>query len=94
MIKNSLIMRIRKIDPAAKNILQIVLCYQGVHAIALYRIAHFFYRIKCYVLADFISVISRILTNIEIHPGAKIGKRLFIDHRRRYSDWRDSSNWR
>jgi serine O-acetyltransferase len=67
-------------DPAAKTILEVIFCYPGVHAIILHRIAHFFYRKGLVFLPRFISHISRFLTGIEIHPGAKIGRRVFIDH--------------
>ncbi|OGC22781.1 serine O-acetyltransferase [candidate division WOR-1 bacterium RIFOXYC2_FULL_37_10] len=66
-------------DPAAANIFE-VLMYQGLWAMTFHRIAHFLYSIKIPVVPRFISQISRILTLIEIHPGAKIGKRFFIDH--------------
>ncbi len=66
-------------DPAAKNIFE-VLMYQGLHAIYLHRLAHFLYRLNIPVIPRLISQISRFLTGIEIHPGAKIGKRIFIDH--------------
>jgi serine O-acetyltransferase len=67
-------------DPAAKNALEVILCYPGVHALWFHRLAHFLYRNKVYTLARLISHISRFLTGIEIHPGAKIGRRVFIDH--------------
>lgn len=67
-------------DPAANNILEAVLCYPGLHALWFYRIAHFLYRHRWYTLARIISHFSRTLTGIEIHPGAKIGRRVFIDH--------------
>ena len=67
-------------DPAAKNTLEVVLCYPGLHAVWFYRIAHWFYRKKMYTVARIISHISRLVTGIEIHPGAKIGRRFFIDH--------------
>jgi serine O-acetyltransferase len=67
-------------DPAAKNILEIILCYPGVHALFFHRIAHRLYKRKFMVLARLISQISRFLTGIEIHPGAKLGKGIFIDH--------------
>jgi len=67
-------------DPAAKNVLEIVLCYPGLHAVWFYRIAHWFYRRKIYTIARIISHIGRFITGIEIHPGAKIGRRFFIDH--------------
>lgn len=71
---------IQEKDPAANNIFYVILLYQGFHALVLYRISHFFYNYKLYFIARLISHISRFLTGIEIHPGAKIGKRLFIDH--------------
>ena len=67
-------------DPAAKNTLEVVLCYPGLHAMWLHRIAHWFYRKKMYTIARIISHINRHITDIEIHPGAKIGRRFFIDH--------------
>lgn len=67
-------------DPAAKSALEVILCYPGLHAIWLYRVAHFFYTKKLWVIARMISHISRFFTGIEIHPGAKIGRRVFIDH--------------
>jgi serine O-acetyltransferase len=71
---------IRREDPAAKNGLEVLLCYPGLHAVLFHRVAHVFYRAKWFVVARLISHISRFLTGIEIHPGAVIGKRLFIDH--------------
>jgi serine O-acetyltransferase len=67
-------------DPAAKNIVEVMLCYPGLHAIWGHRIAHAFYKMKFYTFARIISHIVRFLTGIEIHPGAKIGRRVFIDH--------------
>lgn len=67
-------------DPAARNSFEILLLYPGIHAIINHRIAHFFYTHKCYFIARMISQVSRFFTQIEIHPGAKIGKGLFIDH--------------
>ncbi|HHT54645.1 MAG TPA: serine O-acetyltransferase [Clostridiales bacterium] len=67
-------------DPAAKNAAQVLLLYSGVHALVFYRIAHFFYKIHWYFIARWISQLGRFFTGIEIHPGAKIGKCLFIDH--------------
>lgn len=67
-------------DPAAKSVLEILTCYPGVHAILLHRVAHKFYRWKFTLIARLISQFSRAITGIEIHPGAKIGKRFFIDH--------------
>lgn len=71
---------ILKKDPAAKNIWYVILLYQGFHVLVFYRIGHFLYKRKCYFLARVVSQLSRFLTGIEIHPGAKIGRRLFIDH--------------
>ncbi len=74
------ILAIKREDPAAKSGLEILLCYPGLHAVLFHRASSWFYRRKSYVAARFISHIARILTGIEIHPGAKFGKRLFIDH--------------
>ncbi|MBS3991076.1 MAG: serine O-acetyltransferase [Erysipelothrix sp.] len=74
------IQSIKKRDPAAKSYLEIILLYPGVHALMWYRIARVFYKIHFYFLARLISQFARFLTGIEIHPGATIGKRLFIDH--------------
>ena len=74
------IQAIQREDPAAKSSLEILLCYPGLHAVLIHRLAHWFYRRRLYVLARLISQVSRFLTGIEIHPGAKIGRRLFIDH--------------
>lgn len=71
---------IQREDPAAKSPLEILLCYPGLHAILIHRVAHWFYRHRCYVVARCVSQAARFLTGIEIHPGARIGKRLFIDH--------------
>ena len=71
---------IMKNDPAAKNKIQVFLLYPSVNAIINYRIAHFFHKHKLFFLARLISQIARFFTGIEIHPGAKIGKGLFIDH--------------
>ena len=67
-------------DPAAKNVVEIFLCYPGLHAIWLHRIAHFLYQKGWFTTARLVSHFSRWFTGIEIHPGAKIGRRLFIDH--------------
>ena len=67
-------------DPAAKSKLSLILTYPGVKAIFFHRIANFFYLAKLDLIARIISQLSRFLTGIEIHPGAKIGKHLFIDH--------------
>jgi serine O-acetyltransferase len=71
---------IKRRDPAAKSLLEVILLYPGYHAVILHRLAHFFYMIHAYFIARAISQLNRFLTGIEIHPGAKIGKRLFIDH--------------
>lgn len=71
---------VKERDPAARNWLQILLLYPGVKALIYYRIAHFFYKIKLKFIAEFIMYIVRVRFTIDIHPGCKIGKRLFIDH--------------
>src|SRR3990172_4530478 len=67
-------------DPAARSALEVVLCYAGVHAIWLHRIAHGLWRRGWLVAARFVSHVSRFLTGIEIHPAARLGPGLFIDH--------------
>ena len=67
-------------DPAARSVLEIVLCYPGFHAILLHRMAHRLYSAGWFTLARVISQFSRAATGIEIHPGACIGRRFFIDH--------------
>jgi serine O-acetyltransferase len=67
-------------DPAARSVLEIVLCYPGFHAIVLHRLAHRLYEARWFTLARMVSQLSRTLTGIEIHPGARIGRRFFIDH--------------
>ena len=67
-------------DPAAKSKLSLILTYPGVKALFFHKIANFFYLAKVDLVARFISQLSRFLTGIEIHPGTKIGKNLFIDH--------------
>lgn len=74
------IQAIEREDPAAKSTLEVLLCYAGLHAVLIHRISHFLYRHRWFVIARMISQFARWLTGIEIHPGAKIGKRLFIDH--------------
>lgn len=71
---------IKERDPAAKNAVEVFFCYPGLHAIWFHRIAHTLYRRKWFTTARLISHFSRWFTGIEIHPGAKIGRRLFIDH--------------
>ncbi|WP_430009825.1 serine O-acetyltransferase [Methylophaga lonarensis] len=67
-------------DPAARNVFEIITTYPGVHAVQLHRFSHWLWQHRWYWLARFISTIGRWLTGIEIHPGAKIGRRFFIDH--------------
>jgi serine O-acetyltransferase len=67
-------------DPAARSRLEILLCYPGVHALVLHRLAHRFWRGGWLVTARFLAHIARFLTGIEIHPGARIGAGVFIDH--------------
>ena len=67
-------------DPAAKNILEVILCYPGLHAIVAYRFAHRLYKWHIPLIPRIISYFTRIVTGIEIHPGARIGRRFFIDH--------------
>ena len=67
-------------DPAARNVFEVLTCYSGVQAVIFYRLTHFLWRYKLYWLARFISTFARWLTGIEIHPGAVIGRRFFIDH--------------
>ena len=69
-----------KRDPAARNVFEIVTCYSGVQAVIIYRFTHLLWRFKLYWLARFISTLARWITGIEIHPGAVIGRRFFIDH--------------
>jgi serine O-acetyltransferase len=71
---------IKERDPAAKNLVEIFLCYPGLHATWFHRIAHFLYEEGWYTTARLVSHFNRWFTGIEIHPGAKIGRRLFIDH--------------
>ena len=69
-----------KRDPAARNVFEIITCYSGVQAVIIYRFTHLLWRFKLYWLARFISTLARWITGIEIHPGAVIGRRFFIDH--------------
>lgn len=71
---------IYELDPAAKNIWYVIFLYQGFHVLISYRISNFLYRINLKFIARLISQIARFFTGIEIHPGATIGRRLFIDH--------------
>ncbi|MBN8194300.1 serine O-acetyltransferase [Bacillus sp. NTK074B] len=67
-------------DPAARNYIEVILTYSGLHAIWAHRIAHAFFKRKFFFIARVISQVSRFFTGVEIHPGAKIGRRFFIDH--------------
>ncbi len=67
-------------DPAATNLLEVILCYPGLHAIVAYRFAHRLYKWNIPLIPRVISYLTRIITGIEIHPGARIGRRFFIDH--------------
>jgi len=67
-------------DPAAKSRLEVFLCYSGLHAVWLYRVNHWLWNHRWFLLARWLSQVARFLTGIEIHPAAKIGRRLFIDH--------------
>ncbi|MEG0615430.1 MAG: serine O-acetyltransferase EpsC [Oscillospiraceae bacterium] len=71
---------IKERDPAARNTFEIILTYTGLHALIFYRVSHWFYSLRLYTVARMISQAGRFITGIEIHPGAKIGKGLFIDH--------------
>lgn len=66
-------------DPASRNVLEVIILYPGFHILIFHRISHFLYRHRFLFLARLVSQIGRFFTGIEIHPGAKIGKRLFID---------------
>ncbi len=74
------IQAIKREDPAAKSSLEVLLCYPGLHAVLFHRVSSWFYRRNWFTIARMISQFARFLTGIEIHPGARIGKRLFIDH--------------
>ena len=67
-------------DPAARSTLEVLLCYPGLHALWLHRLAHFLWQHKFRLLSRFLSHFGRFFTGIEIHPGARIGRRFFIDH--------------
>jgi serine O-acetyltransferase len=67
-------------DPAARSRLEVFLCYAGLHAVWFYRMNHWLWNHRLFLLARMLSQAARFLTGIEIHPGAKIGRRLFIDH--------------
>ena len=67
-------------DPAAKSKLEVMCCYPGLHAVWFHRTAHFFWQHKFHFIGRSISHFSRFITGVEIHPGAKIGRRFFVDH--------------
>jgi len=67
-------------DPAARSTWEVITCYPGFHALLIHRLAHRLWRMQLRWLARFVSHVSRFLTGIEIHPGAKVGRRVFIDH--------------
>jgi len=71
---------VREHDPAAKSRLEVFLCYSGLHAVWFYRMNHWLWNHRFFLLERWLSQVARLLTGIEIHPGAKIGRRLFIDH--------------
>jgi serine O-acetyltransferase len=71
---------VRERDPAAKSRLEVFLCYSGLHAVWFYRVNHWLWKHGFWLLARWLSQVARFLTAIEIHPGATIGRRLFIDH--------------
>lgn len=74
------LMAYKRYDPAAKSLLEVALLYPGPKALFFHRISHFLYRSELFFLARLVAEVSRLLTGIEIHPGAKIGRRLVIDH--------------
>ena len=76
----NLLKSIKNRDPAANNLLEIIFLYPGFHAIVIYRFAHLLWCFKLKFIAKIISYFGRIFTGIEIHPAAKIGKNMFIDH--------------
>jgi serine O-acetyltransferase len=67
-------------DPAAKSVLEVVFCYPGFHAVLWHRVAHALYQRRMFFLARLISNVNRFFTGVDIHPGASIGRRFFIDH--------------
>jgi serine O-acetyltransferase len=67
-------------DPAAKSVIEVILCYPGLHALWIHRLSHWFCQNRLYFIARLLSHIGRFLTGIEIHPGATLGRRVFIDH--------------
>ncbi len=71
---------VKRKDPAARHALEIIITHTGMHAVWLYRVSHFFWRIRLKLIARMISVFTRFLTGVEIHPAASIGKNFVIDH--------------
>lgn len=71
---------IRTRDPAARSVIEVVFCYPGFHAVLIHRLSHLAWAHNLFFVGRLISHIGRVLTGIEIHPGARIGRRLFIDH--------------
>ncbi len=67
-------------DPAARNIVEVMFCYPGLHALWLHRLAHFLWQHRLYFLGRFLSHLNRFLTGVEVHPGARIGRRFLLDH--------------
>ncbi len=67
-------------DPAARTLLEVIFCYPGLHAVIVHRMAHFLWKMQFRFWARFLSHVNRAFTGIEIHPGARIGRRVFIDH--------------
>ncbi len=67
-------------DPASRSVLEVIILYPGFHATGYYRVAHFFYGKRLFFIARLVSQVGRLFTQIEIHPGATIGKRFVIDH--------------
>lgn len=76
----SVVRSIQARDPAGPGFLEVIFAYPGFHVLGFHRLAHFFWRLRLRLLGRFVSHIGRLLTGIEIHPGAKIGRHLFIDH--------------
>jgi serine O-acetyltransferase len=71
---------VREHDPAAKSRLEVLLCYAGLHAVWFYRVNHWMWSHGLFLMARWMSQVARLFTGIEIHPGAMIGRRVFIDH--------------
>lgn len=69
-----------KRDPAARNSLEVILCYSGFHAVVIHRVAHVLYKRKLVLLSRMLASFNRFLTGVEIHPAARVGKGLFLDH--------------